>query len=169
MNFLKSFFEVCECQKILLLILYLLGQSTNHQRDKMGEYFLWGYYNDKPVYQHVSGLDFLYYHQNNVWGVGPKIGGNSAGLLNFGRSACPYELTTPWEFGTKLKNKKRQMDPLLNLKCLEEVATTVNDPENTPREQAFLNKLAQLAKTATTTTTTTPVPKKMVIHYVQSI
>ena len=77
---------------------------------------LGGYYNDKPVYQHVSGLDFLYYHQNNVWGVGPKIGGNSAGLLNFGRNSCPYELVTPWEFGTKLKNQKRQMDPQLSLR-----------------------------------------------------
>ena len=155
--YFQIFFKVC--QKFIYLP-QLLGQSTNHQRDKMGEYFLWGYYNDKPVYQHVSGLDFLYYHQNNVWGVGPKIGGNSAGLLNFGRSACPYELSTPWEFGTKLKNKKRQMDPLLSLTCLEEV--TVNEPENTPREQAFLNTLAQLAKTATTTATTTQGPKKMV-------
>ena len=26
---------------------------------------------------------------------------------------------TPWEFGTKLKNKKRQMDPQLSLVCLD--------------------------------------------------
>ena len=58
----------------------------------MGEYFLWGYFNERPVYQHVSGLDFLYFHKNNVWGAGPKIGGNSAGLLNFGRHSCPYKL-----------------------------------------------------------------------------
>ena len=64
----------------------------DHQRDKMGEYFLWGYFNERPVYQHVSGLDFLYFHKNNVWGAGPKIGGNSAGLLNFGRNSCPYKL-----------------------------------------------------------------------------
>ena len=63
-----------------------------HQSDKMGEYFLWGYFNERPVYQHVSGLDFLYFHKNNVWGAGPKIGGNSAGLLNFGRHSCPYKL-----------------------------------------------------------------------------
>ena len=42
--------------------------------------------------QHSSGLDFLYFHKNNVWGVGPKIGGNSAGLLNFGSHVCPYSL-----------------------------------------------------------------------------
>ena len=64
----------------------------------MGEYFLWGYFNERPVYQHVSGLDFLYFHKNNVWGAGPKIGGNSAGLLNFGRNSCPYKLG---EFSSK--------------------------------------------------------------------
>ena len=34
----------------------------------MGDYFLWGYYNDHPVYQHYSGLDFLYFHTNQVRG-----------------------------------------------------------------------------------------------------
>ena len=69
-----------------------LSIFREHQSDKMGEYFLWGYFNERPVYQHVSGLDFLYFHKNNVWGAGPKIGGNSAGLLNFGRHSCPYKL-----------------------------------------------------------------------------
>ena len=106
----------CACKEVLLSS---SGPSKEHQRDKMGEFFLWGFYNDRPVYQHVSGLDFLYYHKNHVWGVGPKVGGNSAGLLNFGRSSCPYKLVTPWEFGTKMKNKKRQMDPQLSLVCLD--------------------------------------------------
>jgi hypothetical protein len=29
------------------------------------------------------------------------VGGNSAGLLNFGKQPCPYDLVTPWEFGTR--------------------------------------------------------------------
>ena len=32
----------------------------------MGSFHLWGYYNDHPVYQHYSGLDFLYFHKNQV-------------------------------------------------------------------------------------------------------
>ena len=36
----------------------------------MGEYFLWGYFNERPVYQHVSGLDFLYFHKNSSSSVG---------------------------------------------------------------------------------------------------
>ena len=58
-----------------------------------------------------------YHFRNNVWGVGPKIGGNSAGLLNFGRQLCPYDLTTPWEFGTRRKSKKRQVDYQLEVTC----------------------------------------------------
>ena len=42
------------------------GASRDHQRDKMGAFHLWGYYNNHPVYQHYSGLDFLYFHKNQV-------------------------------------------------------------------------------------------------------
>ena len=111
----------------------------------MGDYFLWGYYNARPVFQHSSGLDFLYFHKNNVWGVGPKIGGNSAGLLNFGSHVCPYSLwyekhfpqrksskikptfpsRTPWEFGTKDRNKQRQVDPQLKLVCVDDAPNVV--------------------------------------------
>merc|ERR1712083_193427 len=77
------------------------GPSSIHQRDKMGSFHLWGYYNDHPVYQHYSGLDFLYFHKNQVWGIGPKVGGKRAGLLNFSVARCPYEMTSPWQFGTK--------------------------------------------------------------------
>jgi hypothetical protein len=38
----------------------------------IGDYFLWGYYNRHPVYQHYSGLDFIYFHKNGLWGIGPK-------------------------------------------------------------------------------------------------
>ena len=119
----------CPC---LQLALNSPGPSKDHQRDKMGEYFLWGYYNNKPVYQHSSGLDFLYFHKNNVWGIGPKIGGNSAGLLNFGTLQCPYSLKTPWEFGTKDKSLRRQVDRSLQLICA--------DP---PKEEIPVERTAQ--------------------------
>ena len=62
--------------------------------------------------------------RNNVWGVGPKIGGNSAGLLNFGRLLCPYNLITPWEFGTRRKSKQRQVDYQLQVACLDQLPGT---------------------------------------------
>ena len=113
--------EPCQCLKVRLMS---TGPARRHQADKMGEYHLWGYFNNRTVYQHKSGLDFLYYHKNNVWGVGPKIGGNSAGLLNFGRNDCPYNLDTPWEFGTRQKSKSRQVDYQLSVKCIDQVEET---------------------------------------------
>ena len=47
--------------------------------------------------QHYSGLDFLYFHANQVWGVGPKVGGKRAGLLNFAAVDCPYEVRRKYE------------------------------------------------------------------------
>ena len=81
----------CNCNHVEI---YTVGPARLHQRDKMGDYFLWGYYNNHPVYQHYSGLDFLYFHSNMVWGVGPKVGGKRAGLLNFAAVDCPYEVNT---------------------------------------------------------------------------
>eukprot|EP00092_Neocalanus_flemingeri_P105527 GFUD01135286.1.p1 GENE.GFUD01135286.1~~GFUD01135286.1.p1 ORF type:complete len:415 (-),score=38.97 GFUD01135286.1:208-1452(-) len=104
----------CSCRHVSI---DSVGQSRVHQRDKMGDYFLWGYYNGHPVYQHYSGLDFLYFHRNEVWGVGPKVGGKRAGLLNFGSTACPYEVSTPWQFGTKEPNNRRQLDTHLLVSC----------------------------------------------------
>ena len=37
------------------------GPSAMAQSDKMGTYHLFGYVNEKPAYQHESGLDYLYY------------------------------------------------------------------------------------------------------------
>lgn len=64
------------------------------------------------------------FSRNNVWGVGPKIGGNSAGLLNFGRELCPYDLVTPWEFGTRRKSKQRQVDYKLEVTCQKDIESS---------------------------------------------
>ena len=55
--------DSCSCRT---LTVDSRGPSRIHQRDKMGSFHLWGYYNDHPVYQHYSGLDFLYFHKNQV-------------------------------------------------------------------------------------------------------
>ena len=66
MHILQVRKEPCTCLSVGLTS---PGPAQRHQADKMGEYHLWGYYNNRTVYQHSSGLDFLYYHANNVWGV----------------------------------------------------------------------------------------------------
>ena len=87
--------DSCNCRT---LTVDSRGPSSIHQRDKMGSFHLWGYYNEHPVYQHYSGLDFLYFHKNQVCnpmcsvslflfricsfhfarfgGLDPKLGGN---------------------------------------------------------------------------------------------
>ena len=67
------------------------GAAQDHQRDKMGDYYLWGHYNNHPVYQHYSGLDYVYF-LNNLWWVGPEVGQKKAGLLNNDSADCPYQV-----------------------------------------------------------------------------
>ena len=143
----------CPCNHVELVS---TGPAKEHQRDKMGDYYLWGYYNNHPVYQHYSGLDFIYFHKNNVWGIGPKIGGNSAGLLNFGRTSCPYLLITPWEFGTKDKTLRRQTDTSVSLTC--------RSPENNNRPKPFVPHVPpKIAKEPSIAKTTINTPELQTI------
>ena len=79
----------CECDHIRVST---RGPASYHQRDKMGDYYLWGHFNNHPVYQHYSGLDYVYF-LSNLWWVGPKVGQKRAGLLNNDAAAdCPYQV-----------------------------------------------------------------------------
>ena len=64
--------------------------QANPQDRKIGH--LWGYYNNHPVYQHYSGLDYVYF-LTNLWWVGPVVGQKKAGLLNNDSANCPYQVT----------------------------------------------------------------------------
>ena len=46
------------------------GPSALAQSDKMGTYHLFGYVNQRPAYQHSSGLDYLYYADGDAWVIG---------------------------------------------------------------------------------------------------
>ena len=86
-----------------------------------------------------------------MWGVGPKIGGNSAGLLNFGRQLCPYDLVTPWEFGTRRKSKQRQVDYQLEVSCQKSF-----DWSNLTSKHDVANQLKRIFASSSTTITTSP-------------
>ena len=45
-------------------------------------------------------------------------------MLNFGRQLCPYDLVTPWEFGTRRKSKQRQVDYKLEVTCQSDIKTS---------------------------------------------
>ena len=57
----------------------------------MGDYFLWGDSNGHAVYQHWSGLDYMYFLDNKWW-VGPEVGKRRAGLLNTDGARCPHQV-----------------------------------------------------------------------------
>ena len=46
--------------------------AADTQSDKMGSYYLYGYHNNRPVYQHQSGLEYLFH----AHGWKTKIGNN---------------------------------------------------------------------------------------------
>ena len=54
----------CGCTELLLSS---AGPSAMAQSDKMGRYFLYGYYNRRPAYQHESGLDYLFYAEGRLY------------------------------------------------------------------------------------------------------
>lgn len=84
-----------------------------------------------------------------VWGVGPKIGGNSAGLLNFGTLPCPYAMQTFWEFGTKDETKKkRQVDRKLVVRCVSDVSTAkiIESEPSEKREIVDKNRIPNCGK-----------------------
>ena len=60
------------------------------------------------------------------------VGGNSAGLLNFGKQPCPYDLVSPWEFGTRHQNGKRQTDIHLKLVCVDQTEQQSGFIQNAP-------------------------------------
>ena len=80
----------CGCDQILVST---RGPAGDHQRDKMGDYYLWGEYNDHPVYQHYSGLDYIYF-LSSLWWVGPEVGQRRAGLLNNHAADCPDQVSS---------------------------------------------------------------------------
>ena len=50
--------EDCPCTRITVSS---SGLAADTQSDKMGTYYLYGYHNNRVVYQHQSGLEYLFH------------------------------------------------------------------------------------------------------------
>lgn len=55
-------------------------------------YFLFGYYEGHPVYQHLSGLEYLFLAHNQAWAIGASPGGLRVGVISFSNTSCPYKV-----------------------------------------------------------------------------
>ena len=73
------------------------------QSDKMGTYYLYGYHNDRVVYQHQSGLEYLFHAHGQAWAIGATIGGLRVGIINFSNQTCPYKVDSTWKYSTQGK------------------------------------------------------------------
>jgi hypothetical protein len=92
------------------------GPSSLAQSDKMGTYHLFGYVNQRPAYQHESGLDYLYYAEGDAWVIGATFGGSRVGVVNFDKRTCPYVITDVWRHSVGGKLEK---DPGILLTCTD--------------------------------------------------
>ena len=86
------------------------------QSDKMGTYHLFGYVNQRPAYQHSSGLDYLYYADGDAWVIGATFGGSRVGVVNFDKTICPYVIQSIWRHSVGGKLEK---DPGIALTCTD--------------------------------------------------
>ena len=71
--------EDCQCQRLLLSTQNSVSLAKHH--NSYGEYFLYGRYDDAPVYQHFAGVEYLYRKEGN-WLISDEIGLREAGLQN---------------------------------------------------------------------------------------
>jgi len=91
--------------------------------------------------------------------------------LNFGRQLCPYDLATPWEFGTRQKSKKRQVDYQLEVTCEKsfeglsinstqelqgELKDILSSTASTPRVPSFTTKVYNPESSSIPSSTATP-------------
>ena len=112
-HFLKKAPGNCNC---LTLELSSSGPSALAQSDKMGTYHLFGYVNQRPAYQHSSGLDYLYYADGDAWVIGATFGGSRVGVVNFDKTICPYVIQSIWRHSVGGKLEK---DPGIALTCTD--------------------------------------------------
>ena len=141
------------------------------QSDKMGTYHLFGSFNEKPAYQHESGLDYLYYAEGDAWVIGATFGGSRVGIVNFDKNSCPYVIRSTWRHSVGGKLEKdpgivvtcTDPRPILKVKTQEEQsidllsAPSVN--ENTAIDTNALDQADERIDVVTPLPTTTEKPK----------
>ena len=88
----------CSCTKLTVAS---RGEAAATQSDKMGTYYLYGYHDDKVVYQHQSGLEFLFHAHGQAWAIGADVGGLRVGVINFSNNSCPYKVDSVWKYSTQ--------------------------------------------------------------------
>ena len=103
--------DQCSCTKISVSS---TGEAAATQSDKMGDYYLYGYHDGKVVYQHESGLEYMFHAHGQAWAIGANVGGLRVGIINFSNNSCPYNLDTIWRYSTQ---GRLDEDDTLRIQC----------------------------------------------------
>ncbi|CAH1790501.1 unnamed protein product [Owenia fusiformis] len=76
----------------------ILFDDDPRQQFRQGLYFLEAEtFNDRPVYQHESDVEFLFYNADLYrWFIGPEIGGVRGGVYSIDPSLTPEAVSTTW-------------------------------------------------------------------------
>ena len=101
----------CSCTR---LTVSSSGEAAATQSDKMGKYYLYGYHDGRVVYQHQSGLEYLFHAHGQAWAIGANVGGLRVGVINFSNTSCPYTGDAVWKYSTQ---GQLEDDPSLRVVC----------------------------------------------------
>ena len=110
----------CSCTR---LTVSSSGEAAATQSDKMGKYYLYGYHDDRVVYQHQSGLEYLFHAHGQAWAIGANVGGLRVGVINFSNTTCPYTGDVVWKYSTQGK-----LEDDLSLRVVCDTGSEVMNP-----------------------------------------
>ena len=87
----------CKCDRLIFSTTNPMAKDKHE--NSYGEYYLFDYFENAPVYQHFAGIEYLY-RRDGHWLVSDKIGLHEAGMQNQGDDdiTCPYLFRTHWEY-----------------------------------------------------------------------
>ena len=123
----------CSCTRVTVSS---SGGASATQSDKMGQYYLYGYHDGRVVYQHQSGLEYLFHAHGQAWAIGANVGGLRVGVINFSNTTCPYTGDAVWKYSTQ---GKLEDDPSLRVVC-DTGSMVVNPVTTTAKSSSLQNK-----------------------------
>merc|ERR1711915_912518 len=106
------------------------GKASQHQNNRLGEFFIIGLYGERPLFKLKDQEEYLFYLKSRgsgLWMVGPRVGKLNGGLANKGNSLCPESLdNNKWKF-TDGKAWKGAKDTRISCERTENIECIYND------------------------------------------
>jgi len=124
----------CACGKI---VVEGSGRARDFQDQRFGEYYFVGTKNDKPMYQHKSGNQFLYY-QDFEWAIDINVNTRARGVFVPSFKSCPNDEANTWQYWDRPSGQWKFVDQAVTLQCFSDRLQASLDQCGTRHEQEFL-------------------------------